>query len=332
VVVVAVDAMGGDHAPDVVLDGAIAAVRELNVRVTLVGPEDRLRAGLAARNAPAGIDVVHAPDVIDMHDSPVTAVRQKTESSLVVGMRLVRDGAASAFVSAGSTGACMASSLFELRRIRGVDRPALGAPFPTVTGSALIIDVGANVDSKPEHLVQFGIMGSIYMERVFGIARPRVAIMNIGEEESKGNALVQATIPLLRQAPINFIGNVEGRDVPAGAAEVVVCDGFVGNVALKFGEGLASTINSLIRAEITRDWFSKLCALGLRPAFRRVRKRLDYAEYGGVPLLGVNGICIVGHGSSNAVAIKNAIRVGAQAVEQRVVETIAEGVAAASVR
>jgi glycerol-3-phosphate acyltransferase PlsX len=249
---------------------------------------------------------------------------------MVVGVRLVREGRAQAFVSAGNTGAVMAAGLFELRRIRGVDRPALAAVFPTRKGGTLVIDVGANADCKPEYLAQFALMGSVYMTSVFGIDRPKVGLLSNGEEDTKGNALVQAAHPRLRQLPINFVGNVEGKEIPTGDVDVVVCDGFSGNVVLKLSEGLASAINGLIREEINASIVSKLFAVGVLPAFRRVRKRLDYAEYGGAPLLGLNGVCIVAHGRSNALAIKNAVRVASQAVRSDVVGTIARGLEASS--
>jgi glycerol-3-phosphate acyltransferase PlsX len=237
----------------------------------------------------------------------------------------VREGRAQAFVSAGNTGAVMAAGLFELRRIKGVDRPALSAVFPTRKGGTLVIDVGANADCKPEYLEQFAVMGSVYMEKVFGARRPRVGLLSNGEEDTKGNALVQAAHARIKRLSLNFIGNVEGKEIPSGDVDVVVCDGFTGNVVLKLSEGLAGAITGLIREEINSSIISKLFAVGVLSAFRRVRKRLDYAEYGGAPLLGLNGVCIVAHGRSNAVAIKNAIRVAAQAVQNDVVGTIARG-------
>ena len=324
---IALDGMGGDHAPDVVVDGAVLAARELGVGVLLVGPEPELRARLGKDATGLGVEVVNATQVVEMDEHPANAVRQKTDSSMVVGVRLVREARAQAFVSAGNTGAVMAAGLFELRRIRGVDRPALAGVFPTRRGGTLVIDIGANADSKPEYLAQFALMGSAYMEGVFGIDRPKVGLLSNGEEESKGSALVQAAHPRLRELPINFVGNVEGKEIPSGEVDVVVCDGFVGNVVLKLAEGLAGTITGLLREEINASIFSKLCAVGVLPAFRRVRRRLDYAEYGGAPLLGLNGVCIVAHGRSNALAIKNAIRVAKQAVESDVVGTIARGLA-----
>lgn len=324
---IALDGMGGDHAPDVVVEGALLAARELGVRILLVGPRRALEGRLGTQGSGLSIEIVNATQVVEMDEHPANAVRQKPDSSMVVGVKLVREGRARAFVSAGNTGAVMAAGLFELRRIRGVDRPALAAVFPTRTGGTLVVDVGANADCKPEYLAQFGLMGSIYMERVFGVNRPRVGLLSNGEEETKGSALVQAAHPRLRALPINFVGNIEGKEIPTGDVDVAVCDGFVGNVVLKLSEGLASMINGLIREEINASLFSKLCAVGVLPAFRRVRRRLDYAEYGGAPLLGLNGVCIVAHGRSNALAIKSAVRVASQAVESDVVGTIAQGLA-----
>lgn len=324
---IALDGMGGDHAPDVVVEGAVLAARELGVRVLLVGPQRELETKLGQTGAGLPIEVVNATQVIEMDEHPANAVRQKPDSSMVVGVKLVRQGRAQAFVSAGNTGAVMAAGLFELRRIRGVDRPALAAVFPTRKGGTLVIDVGANADCKPEYLAQFGLMGSVYMERVFGVRTPRVGLLSNGEEETKGSALVQAAHPLLRGLPITFVGNVEGKEIPSGDVDVVVCDGFAGNVVLKLAEGMASTITGMIREEINASLISKLFAVGVLPAFKRVRKRLDYAEYGGAPLLGLNGICIVAHGRSNALAIKNAVRVASQAVQHDVVANIAKGLA-----
>jgi glycerol-3-phosphate acyltransferase PlsX len=322
---VALDGMGGDRAPEVVVAGALLAARELGTRILLVGPRRQLEDRLGKDAARLPIEVVDATQVVEMDEHPANAVRQKPDSSMVVGVRLVREGRAQAFVSAGNTGAVMAAGLFELRRIRGVDRPALAAVFPTRKGGTLVIDIGANADSKPEYLAQFALMGSIYMERVFGVGRPKVGLLSNGEEATKGSSLVQAAHGLIAALPIEFVGNVEGKEIPAGTVDVVVCDGFVGNVVLKLAEGLAGMITGLIREEIKSSLVSKLFAVGVLPAFQRVRARLDYAEYGGAPLLGLNGICIVAHGRSNAVAIKNAVRVAAQAVRNDVVGTIARG-------
>jgi len=319
--------MGGDDAPEVVVEGAVAAVGELDVRVLLVGAPDRLESLLERHGSPKGIEVVPAADVVGMDEHAVQSVRQKPDSSMVVGINLVRDGRAEAFVSAGNTGAVMAAGLFGLKRLAGVERPALAAVFPTTRGMSLVLDVGANADCRAEHLAQFGLMGSVYGERVLGVSTPSVGLLSIGEEASKGNSLVQQAHQRLRALPIRFVGNVEGRGIPTGEVDVVVCDGFVGNVVIKLAEGMAAAITGLIREEISRSRVSKLAALGVRPALRRVRQRMDYAEYGGAPLLGLNGVCIVAHGRSNALAIKNAIRVAARSAEQGLVERIAKGLA-----
>lgn len=330
---VALDAMGGDYAPAAVVEGAVLAAREYGIEVALVGLEDAIRAQLIRHNTRGlKLPIVPASETIEMYDHPVQAVRQKKDSSIVVGIRLVKDGEAAAFVSAGNTGACMAAAFFGLGRIPGIERPALATVFPTLRGKCVLVDVGANADCRPEHLLQFALMGSVYMERIFGVERPRVALLSIGEEETKGNQLVIEAHRLLANAPLNFVGNVEGKDIPAGTADVVVCDGFVGNVVLKFGEGVAATLRAIMAEELTRTWWQKLAALALRSAFRRMYKRMDYAEYGGAPLLGVQGVVIVAHGRSNARAIKNALRVAKQAVEQGLVEHIREGVAPATAR
>jgi glycerol-3-phosphate acyltransferase PlsX len=264
-----------------------------------------------------------------MHDHPAAAIRQNPDASIRVGMRLVRDGRASAFVSAGNTGAMVASGLLDLGRARGVDRPALGIVFPTLSGGTFLLDVGATPDAKPEHLAQFGLMGSLYMEKVFGRERPKVALVSIGEEEGKGNSQVQLATPRIRELPLNYVGNAEGRDIPGGGLDVAVCDGFVGNVLLKFAEGLAATITGIIREELQASLATKLLAAGLRPAFRRARSRLDYAEYGGAPLLGLRGMAIVAHGRSTAFAIQHALRVAHEGAERGVPDAIREGVASA---
>ena len=329
---VALDAMGGDKAPGEVVLGAIQAAREYSMSVYLVGREDAIRAELAKHDT-SGLDlpIIHTDEVIEMDEHPASAVRKKKKASMTLALQLVRDGSALGAVSAGNSGAMMAASLFTLKRIEGVDRPALGTVFPTRNGISFVLDVGANTDCKPEYLQQFALMGSIYMERIFSIASPRVGLLANGEEETKGNELVQQTHQLLKAHAktlgINFIGNVEGRDIPAGGADVVVCDGFVGNVVLKLGEGMAETLLSILRTQMTSSLPNKLAAAVLQPGLRKVFRRLDYAEYGGVPLLGINGSAIVAHGRSNAKAIKNALRVARQTSETNVVGAIAGGLA-----
>lgn len=328
---VALDAMGGDHAPGETVAGAVQAAREYRMGVHLVGREDAIRAELAKHDT-AGLDlpITHTDEVIPMdeHD-PAAAARSKKNSSMLLALQLARDGAAVGAVSAGNSGAMMAASLFTLKRLKGVDRPALGGIIPTQKGVTMVIDMGANTDSKPEYLVQFGLMGSIYMQYIFSIDAPRVGLLSNGEEEGKGNIQVQQAHMLLREAArtlgLNFIGNVEGRDIPAGAADVVVCDGFVGNVVLKLSEGLAESLMWLLREQMTSTLPGKLAGAVLRPRLRRAFARLDYAEYGGVPLLGVNGSAIIAHGRSNAKAIKNALRVARQTAETNVAGAIASG-------
>jgi glycerol-3-phosphate acyltransferase PlsX len=321
--------MGGDLGSAELVRGAVQAARDDGAFVTLVGGSAESAATLArAGGRPPGIDVVDAPDVIDMTEQPVHAVRSKPRSSMVVAMELLRAGEASAFVSPGNTGAVMAAALFTLRRVRGVERPALAQIFPTLRGHCLLVDVGANVDCKPEYLLQFGVMGATYLERVFDRPSPRVGLLSNGEEDSKGNALVREAHPLLRGSRLNFIGNIEGRDIPMHAADVVVMDGFTGNVALKLGEGCGSFMKQLIREEARRDPLSMLGGLLLTPALRRVSRRVDYEEYGGAPLLGVQGVCIVAHGRSNAKAIRSALRVARHAAETELPEAIRIGIQA----
>mgnify|MGYP005845336645 CR=1 FL=1 len=328
---IALDAMGGDLAPAVPVEGAVMAARELGVRVVLVGPVEVVK-GELARHDTSGLDlsVVHADEVVGMDEHAADAFRQKRRSSIAIGINLVREGEAAAFVSAGNSGAVMAGALFGLGRIEGIDRPAIGTVYPTTTGRCFLLDIGANADCRPEYLLQFAVMGSAYAKRVLGVAQPRVALLSNGEEETKGNALVQASRPLLKASPLNFVGNVEGKDIPMGLADVVVTDGFSGNIVVKLSEGVAATLFEVLRSELTSSFVFKMAALALKPAFRRVRARLDYVEYGGAPLLGVNGVTIIAHGRSNAPAIKNAVRVARHSVDQRLVEAIREGVASAA--
>jgi glycerol-3-phosphate acyltransferase PlsX len=327
---VALDAMGGDNAPSATVQGAVEAAREYNMGVILVGNESLIRAELAKHDT-QGLDlpIVHTNEVIEMDDHPATAVRRKKNASMTLALQQVRDGAALGAVSAGNSGAMMAASLFTLKRLPGVDRPALGGIFPTKTGACLVIDMGANTDCKPEYLQQFALMGSIYMERIFNVLSPRVGLLANGEEESKGNLQVLETHQLLKASAktlgLNFIGNVEGRDIPQGNVDVVVCDGFVGNVVLKLSEGLSEVLLGMVREAMTNSLLSKLAALILKPGIRRVLKRVDYAEYGGIPLLGVNGSAVISHGRSNAKAIKNALRVARSTAETGVATSIAEG-------
>jgi glycerol-3-phosphate acyltransferase PlsX len=320
---IAIDAMGGDHAPAEIVTGAVRAARELGVEILLVGPDDRVRAQLAThRMRDPHVRVVHAPDVIEMHESPTTALRRKRDNSIARALELVRSGQADAFFSAGNTGAGMAAALFTLGRIEGIDRPAIATVLPTLKGRICLVDVGANVDCKPRHLLQFSLMASVYAERVLGIPSPRVGLLSNGEEATKGNDLVLRAGQLLHDTDLNFIGHVEGRDVFFGKADVVVCDGFVGNVLLKLGEGMALAMFQIIREEVRRSTRAKIAVWLVRPRLRALQRRVDYTEYGGAPLLGVRGVCVIGHGSSNARAVFNAIRVAQDAVRGRIVDTI----------
>jgi len=322
---IAVDAMGGDHAPKSEVEGAIQAVKSLPVRVILVGLEQVVRAEMA-RHPGSGslpIEIHHASEFITMEDSAARAVRQKKDSSMRVASRLVRDGVAHGLVSAGNTGAVMATSKVVQGMVRGVDRPALASALPSAKGTPVVVlDVGANVDCKPEMLAQFAVMGEIYSRIIFHKARPRVGLLSIGEEEHKGNELTKAVWPLLKALPINFIGNVEGRDIFSGGADVVVCDGFIGNVALKVSEGLVDMFKNMLQESLSSTVTRKLGYALSRDAYTDFRKRIDYSEYGGVPLLGVKGVSIICHGRSNANAIKNAIRVAAEFARGRLNEKI----------
>jgi len=322
---IVVDAMGSDKAPEPEVRGAVLACRQLDVRVHLVGPEDVirpvLRRALAGQHLP--IFVVPASEWISMDDKAAQAVRTKRDSSMRVGLKMVREGRAAGFFTAGNTGAAMATAKMVLGMLAGVDRPALATILPTVNHSpSLLLDVGANVDCDPDNLVQFAVMGHMYAQNVLKISRPRVGLLSIGEEDSKGNALTRDTLPLLRElgqsGKINFQGNVEGRDLFNGDADVAVCDGFVGNVALKSIEGIGKLVSVLLRESLKSTVTSQVGALLSRKAFNEFKKRLDYSEYGGAPLLGVRGVCIVGHGSSNEKAVMNGIRVAAEFAQAEV--------------
>ncbi len=325
---IVVDAMGGDYAPAEIIKGAVAAARESSDDIILVGREAEVRTALGG-SPPATVRVVHASEVIEMEDQPATAVRTKKDSSMSVGIRLVKDGQADAFVTMGNTGGALAAALFGLGRIQGIKRPALATVFPTLTGFTFMLDIGANADVRPEWLAQFALMGSIYAERVLGVAAPRVGLISNGEEETKGNDLVQAAYPLLKAAPINFVGNVEGKDVLiAQTADVVVTDGFTGNVIIKFAEAIGKMMREIIREEVKRDPISMAGGAIAKGAFNRVSQRLDDSPYGGAVLLGVDGIVIIGHGRAKADAVVSAIRAARRAVAQDVVSNIAAGVKA----
>ncbi len=323
---IALDAMGGDNAPAEIVKGAVDAAKKFSCEIFLVGNEIKILEVLREfpdwQNLP--IKIKHTEEIIEMGEHPADAVRNKKNSSIVVATQMVKSGECDAVLSAGSTGAAVAAAQLILKRIKGIGRPAIATPIPTPKGVTLLLDSGANVDSKPEHLVQSGIMGALYVEHVLGKKNPEVGLLNIGEEETKGNEQVKETLQLFKNmTTINFTGNAEGRDIPTGKFDVIVCDGFVGNVVLKFGEGLATTIFKLIKEAINEGGVSaKFGALLLMPTLKELAKKLDASEYGGAPLLGVNGYCIISHGSSDAKAICNAIGLANDYVHNNVLEHI----------
>jgi phosphate acyltransferase len=331
--VIALDAMGSDRAPKPEIEGAIQAARQYDVRVLLVGPEalvkPELQRHLTAARLP--IEVVHASEYITMEDK-VEAIRAKRDNSMRVGLRLVREGRANGFVTAGNTGAAMATAKIVLGAVPGLDRPALAAVFPTAPGNpAMLLDVGANVDCTPQNLEQFAVMGDVYFRAMFGKRpgghQPRVGLLSIGEEEGKGNELTREAFQLLKHLPLNFVGNVEGRDLYNGEVDVIVADGFVGNVALKISEGVANLVRTALKESLKATITRQVGALLSRSAFTDFKKRLDHTEYGGAPLLGVRGVCIITHGSSNANAMKNAIRVAAEFSRRGINDSIERGLA-----
>jgi glycerol-3-phosphate acyltransferase PlsX len=328
--VIALDAMGSDRAPKPEVEGAIHAARQYGVRVLLVGPENLVKPELDRhfRASRLPIEIVHASEYITMEDK-VEAIRAKRDSSMRVGLRLVREGQANGFVTAGNTGAAMATAKIVLGAVPGVDRPALAAVFPTAPGNpAMLLDVGANVDCTAQNLTQFAVMGDVYFRAMFGRRSvPRVGLLSIGEEETKGNDLTKEAFQLLKQLPLNFVGNVEGRDLYNGKVDVIVADGFVGNVALKISEGVVNLVRTALKESLKSTITRQVGALLSRSAFTDFKKRLDHTEYGGAPLLGVKGVCIITHGSSNANAMKNAVRVAAEFSERGINESIERGLA-----
>jgi len=332
--VIALDAMGSDRAPKPEVEGAIQAARQYGVHVLLIGPESivkpELHRHLTASRLP--IEIVHASEYITMEDK-VEAVRAKRDNSMRVGLRLVREGRANGFVTAGNTGAAMATAKIVLGAVPGLDRPALAAVFPTAPGNpAMLLDVGANVDCSPKNLEQFAVMGDIYFRAMYGkrpgSSGPRVGLLSIGEEETKGNDLTREAFQLMKHLPLNFVGNVEGRDLYNGQVDVIVADGFVGNVALKISEGVANLVRTALKESLKATITRQVGALLSRSAFTDFKKRLDHTEYGGAPLLGLKGVCIITHGSSNANAMKNAVRVAAEFYESRINESIERGLEA----
>jgi len=320
---IAVDALGGDHAPEEIVTGAIAAARERGLKLFLVGPEDKLKVLLRQERMSLDIEIVPAEETINNDEAPVIALRRKPNSTLAVGAKLVRDGKAEAFVTAGSTGAFMAAGLLIAGRIAHVERPALAPLLPTLQGNGVVLlDVGATMDAKAENLAQYGMMGSIYAERVLGKVQPRVALLNVGSEEGKGNQVTKEAFSLLSASAINFVGNMEARNLLSGEYDVVVCDGFIGNVVLKMMEGVTGTMFELLREAFTADIRGKAGALLLRPSLRRLKRRFDYAEHGGAMLLGINGVFVKCHGSSKSLAIKNGIFQAEKFISQEVIRKI----------
>ena len=322
---IVIDAMGGDNAPVATVKGAIEAIKNYDIDVILAGNESMIKEQLAEYDyTKEKIEIIHCSEIITNEDRPVSAIREKKDSSMVVALKLVKEKKADAIVSAGNTGALLAGGLLILGRIKGIDRPALAPPYPTTDGISVLIDGGANSDCKPRNLLEFGIMGSVYAEKVLEIKRPGVCIVNIGTEEEKGSEIVKEAYKLCKNGPFNFKGNIEARDIPAGYADVIVCDGFTGNVILKLTEGLADSIFRLLKEEFVKNPLRKIGASLLKSGLKDFKERFDYTEYGGAPFLGVKGVLIKAHGSSDAKAVKNAIRQGIKFIENNVIDDIAE--------
>jgi phosphate acyltransferase len=319
---IAIDAMGGDHAPGATVEGAIQAAESWNdTTVILVGDKAQIEPHLTRK--PANLEIRHTSEVIEADDEPVKAVRRKKDSSMVVAGRMVKEKEADAFISAGNTGALMTTGLLIVGRIQGIERPALAPMIPTMDGNGVLaLDLGANMDATAEQLVQYAIMGSIYRSKVHGVVKPRIGLLNVGTEAMKGNELTKAAYPLLEQAPIHFVGNVESRDVLRAPCDVLVCDGFAGNIMLKSIEGAAGTIFSALKEEFTRTWVTKLAALAVKKGLSQFRRKMDYNEVGAAPLLGVDGLVLKSHGSSSATAFKNAVRQARTAVQNDLVRSI----------
>ncbi|NLW39792.1 MAG: phosphate acyltransferase PlsX [Tissierellia bacterium] len=318
-----VDGMGGDNSPDAIVEGCVDAVKELGLNVIIVGAREIIENELSKYDYPKErIDIINSTEIITNEEEPALAIRRKKDSSMVVGLRALREGLGDGFVSAGSTGALLAGGLFIVKRIDGIERAALATVYPTTKGVSLLLDLGANVDCKPEYLKQFAIMGSVYSEKILKVKNPRVGLANIGTEKGKGNQLVRQAYELIEDSNLNFIGNVEARDIPVGAADVVVCDGFVGNVILKLTEGMAKALFTSLKEEFTKSFQSKIGALLLKKQLKSFVGMLDYREYGGAPLLGLKQPVVKAHGSSDAFAIKNAIRQVKEFIEMDVINII----------
>ncbi|MEE9259395.1 MAG: phosphate acyltransferase PlsX [Nitrospinaceae bacterium] len=325
---IVVDAMGGDHAPESVVEGAVLAAREFGTQIILTGLAGQVNQELAKYpdSDELPIRVEHADEVVEMHDVPAKVLRSKKKSSMKIGLDLVKRGEADAFVSAGNTGAVLAYSTIILRPLRGVDRPAIAIQLPTLKGSSILLDAGANVDCKPIQLFQFGIMGHVYAKYVLGKSRPGIGLLSIGEEDSKGNEMTKEVFQWLKGSHINFIGNIEGKEVYRGNADVIVCDGFTGNVALKISESLAEMIGKNLKNLFLSSWLTRLGYFFLKKRFAEFKRSVDYSETGGAPLLGINGVCIIAHGSSSPKAIKNAIRRASELIEKKVNEHIRDDI------
>ena len=325
--------MGGDHAPAVIVDGAVAAARHLRLRLLFVGPSDAIARELSRQRDASSVDVdiVDTPEAVGMDEAPAAALRRKPRASIRLAAEAVAEGRADALFSAGNTGATMMAAHAALRLLPGVDRPALATTIPTRRGSAVLLDVGANVECRPQHLLQFAAMGAVYATVALQASAPQIGLLSIGEEETKGNDLTREAHRLMKGLP-NFLGNIEARDVYSGAADVIVCDGFTGNVVLKISEGLVETVEELLGEELQRTFATRMGYLLSLRAFRRFRRRVDYSEYGGAPLLGVNGVCIVGHGRSSAKAVRNALAMASRFVEEDFVPRLERGIAAVAVQ
>ncbi len=327
---IAIDAMGGDFAPQSTVEGAIQAAKEYGYEIILVGEELFLKKELSKhKTVPDKVSIKHASEIIGMDEAPAVTIRKKKDSSINVAVNLVRDKLADAMVTAGNTGAVVCSAALKLKTLEAIDRPGISVVLPTLLGQTLLIDVGANIDCKPEHLLQYAIMGSVYCRYVLSKKEVKVGLLSIGEEKSKGTELTKIAHSLIDKSSLNFIGNVEGKDIFSGKADVIVCDGFTGNIILKVLESVAETVAGLFKQQLSSNLFTMLGGLLSMPAFRNLKRKVDYAEQGGAPLLGIGGICIVGHGRSSAKAIKNAIRVAAEAalhnVNQHIIDAVKNG-------
>ena len=322
------DGMGGDNAPGAIVEGAVLAAQEFSTRIIIVGIKDVLERELSKHGSHIpNIEIHHASEIIDMHDAPAASVRRRKDSSINVAVKLVKEGKGQAIVSAGNTGAAVCATTLYLRPLKGVERPGIAIVFPTLKGASLVIDVGANIDPKPHHLYQYGVMGDVYSRAILQKFNPTVGLLNIGQEASKGTDFLKKTYGLFAKSRLNFIGNVEGRDLFNGKCDVIVCDGYVGNVVLKVSESLAESLASLLKRELGESFITRIGALFSRSALMAMKREMDYSEYGGAPLLGIDGICIICHGSSSAKAIKNAIRVAAEFIDHKVNQHIVDSVA-----